>query len=58
MGKKFEKIIKGYLTFREKYATGESSTMQILADHDQSPELMVIACSDSQCGKHCTSMRY
>lgn len=48
MKKSIEKIIQGYLTFREKYATGDQSIMQQLAYHGQNPESMVIACCDSR----------
>jgi len=43
-----KKIIRGYLEFRKKYATGDASIMQYLADHGQKPEVMVIACCDSR----------
>lgn len=48
MKKSFQKIIQGYFSFREKYATGDHSIMQGLADHGQKPEAMVIACCDSR----------
>lgn len=48
MKKSLEKIIQGYFAFREKYATGDNSVMQQLADHGQKPEVMVVACCDSR----------
>lgn len=48
MEKTFKKIISGYLGFREKYATGDRSVMQQLADHGQKPETMVVSCCDSR----------
>lgn len=48
MEKTFKKIMKGYLKFREKYATDENPVMKNLACHGQKPEIMVIACCDSR----------
>ncbi|MCD6048336.1 MAG: carbonate dehydratase [Gammaproteobacteria bacterium] len=48
MEKSFKKIIHGYFTFREKYATGDHSVMQHLAHDGQKPEIMVVACCDSR----------
>ncbi len=42
------KIIRGYQTFREKYASGDHSVMQNLANLGQNPETMVVACCDSR----------
>ena len=44
----FHKILSGYAGFRKKYATGDQSVMQHLADHGQKPEVMVVACCDSR----------
>jgi carbonic anhydrase len=48
MNKSFSKILAGYSQFREKYAEGDSSVMQQLADHGQHPEVMITACCDSR----------
>lgn len=48
MQKTFNKIVDGYLKFRNKYATGDQSIMKQLAYHGQQPEIMVIACCDSR----------
>lgn len=48
MEKIFKKIIQGYMTFKKKYATGDKSVMQYLADYGQTPEIMVVACCDSR----------
>lgn len=48
MARTFKDIISGYHTFREKYATGDNSVMEQLADRGQKPKVMVIACSDSR----------
>ena len=48
MKKSFDKLICGYKKFREKYASGDNSVMQRLADRGQRPEVMVVACSDSR----------
>lgn len=44
----FKKILKGYLGFRDKYATGDNSVMQHLAYHGQQPEIMIVACCDAR----------
>lgn len=44
----FDKVIKGYKKFRAKYAEGDQTLMRDLAKHGQSPEIMVISCSDSR----------
>jgi carbonic anhydrase len=44
----FEKIIKGYQTFREKYVHGDKSIMQYLSRYGQQPEIMVVSCCDSR----------
>ncbi len=43
-----KKIFEGYQLFRQKYATGDDSVMQILSEHGQRPEIMVISCCDSR----------
>lgn len=48
MKKSFDKILKGYSHFREKYAESDPSIMQQLAKHGQHPQTMVVACSDSR----------
>jgi carbonic anhydrase len=48
MEKKFQTIIDGYLAFRNKYAYGDQSTMQLLSQCGQKPDVMVIACCDSR----------
>ena len=42
------KILKGYHSFREKYALADKSVMQYLSDYGQSPKVMVVACCDSR----------
>lgn len=48
MEKSFNKILKGYKAFRDKYAHGDKSIMQYLSIHGQQPKIMVIACCDSR----------
>lgn len=48
MEKNLTKILQGYQTFRTKYALGDASVMQYLADHGQDPKTMVLACCDSR----------
>lgn len=48
MEKSFNKIIQGYKSFRDKYASGDQSIMQYLSDYGQKPKVMVIACCDSR----------
>lgn len=48
MDKSFKKMKEGYLSFREKYAHGDQSVMQSLADNGQQPQIMVVACCDSR----------
>lgn len=48
MEKTFEKMLEGYRRFREKYAAGDTSLMQQLADNGQKPQAMVVACCDSR----------
>ncbi len=43
-----KKMIKGYQTFREKYAKGENSVMEKLATDGQQAQIMVVACCDSR----------
>lgn len=42
------KIIQGYRSFREKYASGDNSVMRYLSNYGQKPFAMVIACCDSR----------
>jgi len=48
MKKSFDKIMQGYREFREKYADGNESVMQQLADYGQKPEIMFVSCCDSR----------
>jgi len=48
MERSFRKALKGYQRFREKYAHGDSSVMQMLSVHGQQPKIMVVACCDSR----------
>lgn len=44
----FTKILQGYQTFREKYASGDKSVMQYLSHRGQQPQIMIVACCDSR----------
>lgn len=48
MEKSFVKAIQGYLSFREKYASGDNSVMQHLSHQGQRPKIMVVSCCDSR----------
>ena len=48
MDKSFKKLLDGYKVFRDKYAKCDQSIMSGLSYKGQSPETMVIACSDSR----------
>lgn len=48
MQNSLKKIIQGYAAFRDKYALGDHSVMQYLANYGQQPEAMVVACCDSR----------
>jgi carbonic anhydrase len=48
MEKSFQKMLKGYKVFREKYVYGDASVMQQLFLQGQKPEIMVVACCDSR----------
>jgi carbonic anhydrase len=48
MPKVFEKLRQGFREFRKAYAIGENSLMKELSEQGQSPEVMVVACSDSR----------
>lgn len=48
MKQSLKKIIKGYLSFRKKYAHGNRSVMRVLSMYGQKPKIMVIACCDSR----------
>lgn len=41
-------MLKGYRSFREKYALGDNTIMQHLSNQGQKPEIMVISCCDSR----------
>ncbi len=47
MSETIAKVIEGYQKFREKYVDG-NSMMQQLAEHGQSPKILVVACCDSR----------
>ena len=44
----FEKILKGYEAFRDKYVHGDEAIMQSLSYYGQKPKVMVVACCDSR----------
>jgi carbonic anhydrase len=44
----FDKILKGYQVFRDKYVHGDTSIMHYLSRYGQQPETMVVACCDSR----------
>lgn len=48
MEESFKKVLKGYQTFRNKYASGDTSVMQHLSRYGQQPKIMVVACCDSR----------
>lgn len=48
MEKPFNEVIQGYLTFKDKYVTGDNSIMEHLAYEGQSPEIMIVSCCDSR----------
>lgn len=48
MNKSFTEIMQGYQDFRDKYASGDNTIMQYLANYGQQPEMMVVACCDSR----------
>ncbi len=48
MESSFKKILKGYRTFRKKYAHGSRSIMRYLSHYGQQPAVMVVACCDSR----------
>lgn len=48
MAQSFKKMLEGYQIFREKYALGDQSIMQLLHHHGQQPKIMVVACCDSR----------
>lgn len=45
---RFQKILKGYQTFRNKYALGDQSIMQYLSEYGQKPQVMVVSCCDAR----------
>lgn len=44
----FNKMLRGYQQFRNKYAQGDQSIMHYLSHHGQQPQVMVVACCDSR----------
>ncbi len=48
MDKNLLKMLRGYSSFRSKYASGDTSVMEFLSDYGQQPEIMVVACCDSR----------
>lgn len=48
MEKTLSKLLNGYQEFRSKYATGENSVLQQLAEKGQKPQTMIVACCDSR----------
>jgi len=48
MEQSFDKLLKGYLGFREKYASGDASVMHYLSRFGQKPQAMVVSCCDSR----------
>jgi carbonic anhydrase len=48
MQRSLKKILKGYQSFRKKYAHGNRSIMRLLSLYGQQPKVMVIACCDSR----------
>jgi carbonic anhydrase len=42
------KLLNGYRTFRNKYATGDQTIMESLSHHGQKPEFMIVACCDAR----------
>lgn len=48
MKNSFNKMLRGYQLFRDKYVHGDTSIMQYLSRHGQQPEMMVVACCDAR----------
>lgn len=48
MHKSLDTLLKGYKVFRQKYHEHDNSVMQMLSEHGQNPEIMVVACCDSR----------
>ena len=48
MERGLEKMLVGYKTFKQKFATEDGSLMEHLSVEGQSPEIMMITCSDSR----------
>ena len=48
MENSLKKILQGYQLFRKKYAIGDNSVMQYLANYGQQPQIMVVSCCDSR----------
>lgn len=48
MKKSLVKMLQGYRSFRDKYASGDNTVMQHLSNNGQQPEIMVVSCCDSR----------
>ncbi len=48
MQSSFDKILKGYKKFRQKYSNQNNSLMRKLSVHGQKPQFMLISCCDSR----------
>lgn len=48
MEKSFSQLLRGYRTFREKYAYGDNSIMKYLSYYGQKPQVMIVSCCDSR----------
>lgn len=48
MEKSFNKLLRGYESFRKKYAEHDNSIMSQLEEDGQKPAIMVLACCDSR----------
>jgi carbonic anhydrase len=48
MEKSFNKMLRGYEEFRNKYVHGDQSIMRSLSHYGQQPQVMVVACCDSR----------
>lgn len=48
MENSFNKLLHGYRSFRDKYASGDNSVMQYLSHYGQQPQVMVVSCCDAR----------
>lgn len=48
MKQSLNKMLKGYQSFRKKYASGNKSIMRNLSQNGQQPEIMIVSCCDSR----------